>query len=352
MPSSGETLKGLHFRGLTAQALSDIFRSRPVHLRAGRGGAFPVSRTNSFHHTHAMIHAASDSSGQGERSPELGSADGPGRAVSRKGVGAQAAAAPGCGATIAAFGVGALFLVAAAGIATVIRLPQSALLLLTQVGLIAGVAAFLYLAGYDLRAAFRLNQVDNAVYSRAVLLGVALLLANLAATLLLGPSIRDLQLVTAGPGLTERIILALTVVLIAPAIEESLFRGLLQGALEARARPWTAIALAAVPFALLHWWPALIFFFFWSLPVGWLTWRTASIGPGLVVHAINNVVGLAGLVSAGPIDPEALERTPGQVGVALMILPAAALWVLWLCLRIDKVLGRSESESKSEEAAV
>lgn len=299
-----------------------------------------------------MIHEGSDSSGQGEWRSDPGPRAVPGRAVPRKAVGAQAAATPGCGATVAAFGVGALFLLAVAGVAAVIRLPQSALLLITQIGLIAGVAAFLYMTGYDLRAAFRLNPVDNAVYSRAVLLGVALLLANLAATLLLGPSIRDVQLVTAGPGLADRIVLALTVVLIAPAIEESLFRGLLQGALEARARPWTAIALAAAPFALLHWWPALIFFFFWSLPVGWLTWRTASIGPALVVHAINNVVGLAGLVSAGPIDPEALERTPGQVGVALLILPAAALWMVWLCLRIDRVLGRSASGSEAESATV
>ncbi|MDP2577072.1 MAG: hypothetical protein Q8W48_05130, partial [Candidatus Palauibacterales bacterium] len=93
------------------------------------------------------------------------------------------------------------------------------------------------------------------------------------------------------------------------------------------------------PFALLHGWPAMMFFLVWSLPLGWITWRAASIRPALVVHAINNLVGLIGLFSAGAVDPQSIERTTGHVVLALAVIPPAAVWVVYLCRRIGAVAG-------------
>jgi len=127
------------------------------------------------------------------------------------------------------------------------------------------------------------------------------------------------------------------VILVAPVIEEALFRGLLQGALEGRLRPWLAIVFAAVPFALLHGLTPALFFFFWSLPVGWVTWRTGSIRPGIVVHALNNLVGLIGLLAAGPLETEPVEQGVGGLVIAIAVLVMAALWSVELCARIGRI---------------
>ena len=249
------------------------------------------------------------------------------------------ATAPGYGITLAAFIVGFLLFTSTFVLANLLGLPQIVGLLLSEVVLLSGVAAFLFLAGYSLSDTFRLARVDNAAYPLAVQLGVALLFANFAATLLIGPSTRDIQLVSGGGTTGERIVLALTIALVVPLVEEALFRGLLQGTLERRLRPWSAIAMAALPFALLHGWPAMMFFLVWSLPLGWITWRSASIRPALVVHAINNLVGLIGLFSAGAVDPQSFERTTGHVVLALAVSPPAAVWVVYLCKRIGAVAG-------------
>ena len=244
---------------------------------------------------------------------------------------------PGCAPTLGAFAVGSLFLLAAAGISSVLLLRQSTVLLLAQLALVMGVAGFLFIAGYPLEKAFRFRKVDSSVYTLAVLLGIALLLANFAATLLVGPSPRDIELVHPGLAFGERILLVITVAAIAPLVEESLFRGLLQGAFETRAPYWVAISLAAIPFAVLHGWPAGSFFFFWSLPIGWITWRTASIRPGLVVHVVNNIVGIVGLFAVSPASTESFERTPASIIFALLLLVPAGAWVIHLCRRIGGI---------------
>lgn len=252
---------------------------------------------------------------------------------------AERARTPGCATVLYAFGSGLIFALLATGIATYLTDSTTASLFFLELGLLAGVVAYLVASGFRVSTVLRFGRVPHAVYPLALLLGVALLIANIAATTLLGPSLRDIELVTGAMSTAERLMLVLTVALAAPIIEESLFRGLLQGVLESRLRPWLAIAAAALPFALLHGPEPAIFFFFWSLPLGWVTWRTGSIRPCIVVHAVNNLVGLIGLFATGPIDPDTLESGPGMVMTAMLVLPAAALWAAWLCVRIVRLAG-------------
>jgi membrane protease YdiL (CAAX protease family) len=209
------------------------------------------------------------------------------------------------------------------------------LLLIVEVGLLAGVVLFLVASGYRVSGALRLRRVPSGTYVLALKLGLALLLANAAATALLGPPVYDFELGTLD--LWERIVFAVGVVLVAPIAEESLFRGLLQGSLESRMRPWLAIVVAAVPFALLHGPQPAVFFLFWSLPVGWVAWRTQSVRPGVVVHAINNLVGAVGLFAAGHIDSDSLEASPGAPWFAVLLLLVAAMWSVRLCQRVDEL---------------
>ena len=75
-----------------------------------------------------------------------------------------------------------------------------------------------------------------------------------------------------------------------PVLEEIGFRGLLLGGLlKSRCRPWLAIPITAVIFALFHGvgLHSLVSFVF-AIIVGWLYWRTGSIILCMIIHIINN----------------------------------------------------------------
>lgn len=78
--------------------------------------------------------------------------------------------------------------------------------------------------------------------------------------------------------------------LFCPLLEEIGLRGiLLGGLLKSRCRPWLAILITAVIFALFHGLGVHFFVsFIFALIVGWLFWRTGSIIPCMIVHIVNN----------------------------------------------------------------
>lgn len=103
---------------------------------------------------------------------------------------------------------------------------------------------------------------------------------------------------------------AMTAVVLAPLVEEMLFRGLLLGALvrksqvvAARHRGWL-IRLSNVAsslfFALLHIdaWPSPIGIFFLSLALGKLYIATGRLWPCVVAHAVFNLTGILGMIAA------------------------------------------------------
>ena len=79
-------------------------------------------------------------------------------------------------------------------------------------------------------------------------------------------------------------------VLVAPLVEELVFRGFFQGQLEQGYRDATkAVLFSAALFMILHfnpWWSLQIYLL--GVILGYLAWRTASIWPAVVVHAVNN----------------------------------------------------------------
>jgi hypothetical protein len=91
---------------------------------------------------------------------------------------------------------------------------------------------------------------------------------------------------------------AAVVCLVAPFVEELLFRGLGYGLLTPFVRPWPAILVTGVAFGLAHGLvlglPVLSIF---GITLGWLRWQTGSVYPGMVVHALFNAAALAAAVS-------------------------------------------------------
>jgi len=97
-------------------------------------------------------------------------------------------------------------------------------------------------------------------------------------------------------GIQMLVLPALLVIAVVPAIcEELFFRGLLLSGLRTSFRPWPAIVWSACAFGVFHF---LIFKFAMTVGLGvllgWLCWRSRSIWPGMLAHAIHNSVTLIG----------------------------------------------------------
>ena len=103
---------------------------------------------------------------------------------------------------------------------------------------------------------------------------------------------------------------ALLVIAIVPAIcEELFFRGFLLSGLRTSFRPWPAIVWSACVFGAFHF---LIFKFPMTaglgILLGWLCWRSRSIWPGVLAHALHN-----GVTLVGTLEPD-LQRRLGIEG--------------------------------------
>lgn len=84
----------------------------------------------------------------------------------------------------------------------------------------------------------------------------------------------------------------LAICIFAPVVEEIVFRGaVLRCLLKGAGRPWVAIAVSALLFALVHFNPAQMpHAFCVGLILGWMYYRTSSLIPGIMMHWVNNTV--------------------------------------------------------------
>jgi len=82
-----------------------------------------------------------------------------------------------------------------------------------------------------------------------------------------------------------------TIGLMAPLVEEIVFRGAILRTLLKQQSPWVAIAVSALLFAVAHLNPVQMpHAFIVGLLLGWMYWRTGSILPGMAYHWTNNTV--------------------------------------------------------------
>jgi len=94
-----------------------------------------------------------------------------------------------------------------------------------------------------------------------------------------------------GAGATGLALTMLVLAVIGPALEEMLLRGTVLGALRSRCGPWSAIAVSAVAYALLHasvW--SLVPFTVLGVALGWLAVRSRSLWPAVAAHVLYNAV--------------------------------------------------------------
>lgn len=83
----------------------------------------------------------------------------------------------------------------------------------------------------------------------------------------------------------------LLIAVVAPVVEETLFRGILLGSLRNYMGEWTAIIISAIVFAALHLDTAGFFSkFALGIGLGYLYRKHQSIYPSMALHAINNLL--------------------------------------------------------------
>lgn len=86
--------------------------------------------------------------------------------------------------------------------------------------------------------------------------------------------------------------IVLAVVIVAPVVEELVFRVVLQGALETRVDPWRAVVAVALFFSLVHDWPDSLPLIPLALVLGYVYYRRRSYLAVVVLHAIFNAMNL------------------------------------------------------------
>jgi hypothetical protein len=82
-----------------------------------------------------------------------------------------------------------------------------------------------------------------------------------------------------------------SVVVLAALIEEALFRGFLQQSIEKHIDVTKGVIYSSVAWALIHGSHyMLVQIFLFGFFLGWMAWRSNSIIPGIIAHALNNAV--------------------------------------------------------------
>ena len=126
----------------------------------------------------------------------------------------------------------------------------------------------------------------------------------------------------------------ISITIMAPLVEELLFRGAIQGyMLRKEMKPLHAILIASAIFGIVHMNPIQIpFAFAIGLIFGWLYYRTGSVVPGIIGHFINNSI--ACLQMATLTEEEFNTTTIEWLGVG----PTYALFALSLAVMIGMFL--------------
>ena len=135
-------------------------------------------------------------------------------------------------------------------------------------------------------------------------------------------------------GMSRNVFGIISITIMAPLVEELLFRGAIQGyMLRKGMKPLNAILIASAIFGIVHMNPIQIpFAFAIGLIFGWLYYRTGSVVPGIIGHFINNSI--ACLQMATLTEEEFNTKTIEWLGAS----PTYVLFALSLAVMIGMFL--------------
>lgn len=194
----------------------------------------------------------------------------------------------------------------------------------TQLGwalLLSGAAMTAHLVGFgyvDLRQALR-PVGANTMLCSLICIASTVLAGNALSLLIPLPNWLDADFTALGHTLVG----AFSIALLAPWVEELLFRGAILRSLRAGTKsPWRSILLSALIFGLIHINPAQVpFAILAGIAFGWVSVCTRSLLPAIIGHALNNSLGVAEILAYG--NSGALTPMQEQPTASLLIIALA-----------------------------
>lgn len=153
-------------------------------------------------------------------------------------------------------------------------------------------------------------------------------------------------------GMSKSLIGTMSIALVAPVVEELIFRESIEGYLLRQGhRPWMAIVLSALLFGIIHLNPAQIpFAFLVGVILGVLYWRTGNVWLCTLVHILNNAQAVWMMATMGE---EASEYgiseelgSPASVWGTLMVLALLCVALLRrFCQMYQPILKNSKTKT-------
>lgn len=133
----------------------------------------------------------------------------------------------------------------------------------------------------------------------------------------------------------------IAIVIMAPIVEELLFRGAIEGYLLRKWKhPAGAIVFSSLVFGLVHGnWVQAPFAFVIGLALGWMYYRTGSLLPGILMHFVNNSTAVLGFLITDNPDATMVSEY-GTQGAAWMAVAGAAVTVLCVYLFQKKLVAQ------------
>ena len=131
----------------------------------------------------------------------------------------------------------------------------------------------------------------------------------------------------------------ISIVVMAPLVEELLFRGAIQGHLMRKWKmPYLGIVVSSLIFGVVHGNPAQIpFAFVVGMALGWMYYLTGSLIPGILMHFINN--GSSVLLYALSGDPDAtMISLLGENGALALAVSGIVLTVVCIFIIRKKIV--------------
>ncbi len=137
-------------------------------------------------------------------------------------------------------------------------------------------------------------------------------------------------------GLSRNPLGILGLAVLAPVLEEVLFRGAIQGALmRFYGRPWPAIITAALVFGIFHWNPVqVVCATLLGIVFGWIYYRTGSLLSVIVGHVLNNSFAVMTTISMSSSGEEAAANSSSGIS-GFIVFSALSVY---LAMKLNKSL--------------
>ena len=203
---------------------------------------------------------------------------------------------------------------------------------------------FLILKKEPLTKRLRINRISIETIRLTIMFSIGLIILSdefdrLIQVFIPSPNyIIDLNSLLQPEGILGYILIIIAVAIIAPIGEELLFRGFLQQFLEQHWKDITrAILITSLFFSIIHMNPYwFIQIYVLGVMLGFLSWKTNSIFPPLILHALNN--GTALLFSFIDIEKSSLYLWNNHVAPWVLLLAVALVYTGFVGLNKSKSL--------------